>query len=393
MSEISEEQGGEKQEVNRVIASPAVRSKRLLLVDGHYYLYRSFFAIRGLKNSRGEPTNAIYGFIKALRRMIADLRPDYAAVVWDAGLPERRTQLQPAYKQHRDEMPDELEVQQEPLQKLVPMLGVASLFLPNTEADDLIASYVIEAVKEGIECVVATNDKDILQLVREGVSIYSTAKADVGEGNGGFKLLGVPEVREKWGVEPWQIGDILALTGDSADNIPGVPGVGGKTAAKWIAEYGSLDRLLSGENLDPKVSQKLAGSLDLVRANREMVALDLDLPLSLPISQMILAPRYSELIEALRSCEFRGLTAEVEREADRMKSELGTVESRVSRVEGDEVEKWKSLGGRVISEAVENQPKNLQHSELGIQESEAGILNPDFGILSASPLPTQGELF
>jgi len=142
--------------------------KRLLLVDGHYYLYRSFFAIRGLTNSKGEPTNAIYGFVKALRRMLADLKPDYAAVVWDAGLPERRTQLQPDYKQHRDEMPDDLEVQQEPIQAIVPLLGVASVFLENHEADDLIASYVTEARKEGIECVVATNDKDILQMVGDG---------------------------------------------------------------------------------------------------------------------------------------------------------------------------------------------------------------------------------
>ena len=294
--------------------SPQQKPRRLLLVDGHYYLYRSFFAIRGLTNSRGEPTNAIYGFLKALRRMLVDVKPDYAAVVWDAGLPERRTQLQPQYKQHRDDMPEDLEAQQEPLRKIVPLLGVSSLFLENTEADDLIASYAVEAGRAGIECVIATNDKDILQLVREGVSIYSTAKADVGEAKGGFKLLGVAEVREKWGVEPERIADILALTGDSADNIPGVPGVGAKTAAKWINQYGSLDRLLAGEDLDPKVQEKLADSRELLRENRRMVALDLDLPLPLPVVGMTITPRYPELIEALRRCEFRTLTAEVERE-------------------------------------------------------------------------------
>jgi len=295
--------------------------QRLLLVDGHYYLYRSFFAIRGLKNSLGEPTNAIYGFVKTLRRMLVDLKPDYAAVIWDAGLPERRTQLQPQYKQQRDAMPEELEAQQEPIQKLVPLLGLASLSLKNTEADDLIASYVMEAKRVGIDCVVATNDKDILQMVGEGVSIYSTAKADLGEQQGGFKLLGVPEVREKWGVEPHQIGDILALTGDAADNIPGVPGVGGKTAAKWIKEYGSLDRLLVGEGIDVKVREKIAAFHDLIRDNREMVALDLDLPLPLPIAEMQVMPRYTELIEELRRCEFRGLTAEVEHEANEGKAD------------------------------------------------------------------------
>jgi DNA polymerase-1 len=297
------------------------RIPRLLLVDGHYYLYRSFFAIRGLTNSRGEPTNAIYGFVKSLRRMISDVKPDYAAVIWDAGLPERRTQLQPEYKQHRDEMPDDLEVQQEPIQQMVPLVGAASLFLENTEADDLIASYVIEALHDGMECVIATNDKDILQLVRPGVSIYSTAKADVGEGNGGFKLLGEADVRAKWGVDPARIADVLALTGDSADNIPGVPGVGGKTAAKWINLYGSLEQLLASTELDPKTAEKIATSRELIEQNRQMVALDLDLQLPLPIAGMKLTPRYIELIEALRACEFRSLTAEVEREARQRKSE------------------------------------------------------------------------
>ena len=310
---------------------------RLLLVDGHYYLYRSFFAIRGLTNSRGEPTNAIYGFVKALRRMISDVKPDYAAVIWDAGLPERRTQLQPDYKQHRDEMPDDLEVQQEPIQQIVPLVGAASLFLENTEADDLIASYVIEALHMGMECVIATNDKDILQLVRPGVSIYSTAKADVGEGNGGFKLLGMEDVRAKWGVDPAHIADVLALTGDSADNIPGVPGVGVKTAAKWINQYGSLEILLSSSELEPKIAQKIEASRELIQQNLQMVALDLDLPLPLPIAGMKLAPRYGELIDALRACEFRALTAEVEREEWQVKGEKVEVKKSQDKSDGQGV--------------------------------------------------------
>jgi DNA polymerase-1 len=307
---------------------------RLLLVDGHYYLYRSFYAIRGLTNSRGEPVNAIYGFVKALRRMLSDLKPDFAAVVWDAGLPERRTQLQPEYKQHRDEMPEDLERQQVPIQKIVPMMGVASVLLANTEADDLIASYVEEARRGGIECVVATNDKDILQLVRDGVSIYSTAKADVGESNGGFKLLGVEEVRSKWGVEPSMIGDVLALTGDSADNIPGVPGVGGKTAAKWIARYGSLDQILVAMDLDPKVREKIETSRELILQNRHMVELDLDLPLPAPISGMGITPRYGELLESLRRCEFRSLIAEIEREAEGKNDLRNKVQARTAEQSG-----------------------------------------------------------
>ncbi|MFI0347309.1 MAG: 5'-3' exonuclease H3TH domain-containing protein, partial [Chthoniobacterales bacterium] len=290
---------------------------RLLLVDGHYYLYRSFFAIRGLANSQGEPTNAIYGFTKALRKMLIDLKPDLAVVIWDAGLPERRTALQPAYKQHRDEMPDDLQRQQEPLQKLVPLIGLKNVFLPNTEADDLIASYIVAARTEDIECIVATNDKDILQLVREGVSIYSVAKADIESTDKNFALLGIPEVTKKWEVAPAQIADVLALTGDASDNIPGVPGIGKKTAAKLIQRYGSIDALLSATDLEPKMRSKIDASRAQIEQNLIMVALDLDLPLPEPVEALEISPNYPALITALKEFEFKTLTTEIEQEAKR----------------------------------------------------------------------------
>ena len=289
------------------------RPRRLLLVDGHYYLYRSFFAIRGLTNSKGEPTNAIYGFLKALRRMLTDVRPDFAVVVWDAGLPEHRTALHPEYKQNRGEMPDDLEVQEDPLRRTIPLMGVESVFLAGTEADDLIASYVTKARTEGMECVVATNDKDILQVVGEGVCVYSSGSA-AGGAKEGFQLIGIPEVIGKWGVEPRRIGDILALTGDAADNIPGVPGVGVKTAAKWIHRFGSLDGLLEGCMEDPKIAEKVMQHRDLILKNRRMVTLDTTLPLPLAIERMGIVPNYPELIAALREFGFRSLTADVERD-------------------------------------------------------------------------------
>lgn len=288
---------------------------RLLLVDGHYYLYRSFFAIRGLTNSRGEPTNAIYGFSKALRKMLADVKPDLAAVIWDSGLPERRTTLQPEYKQNRPSMPDEMRSQEAWLQKNVPLFGPASLSLPNTEADDLIASYALAARREGIEVIVATNDKDILQIASSTIHIYSTAKADVG--TAGHALLGEAEVRVKWGVEPAQIGDVLALTGDTSDNIPGVPGVGGKTAAQLIRDFGTIDGLLSRavEIKSDKVREKILASRDLILANRQMVALDVDLALPVPVSSLTLRPDFPALIDAVRECEFKSLLKEIEAEA------------------------------------------------------------------------------
>lgn len=287
---------------------------RLLLVDGHYYLYRSFFAIRGLTNSRGEPTNAIFGLTKALRRMIADLRPDRAAVIWDAGVPERRSSLQPAYKQQRPPMPDEMRAQETFMQNFVPLLGWGSLSLPDTEADDLIASY---AAHWPGETIIATNDKDILQLVSDRVRIYSTNKADLADGET-FALLGEDAVRAKWGVEPAQIADVLALTGDTSDNIPGVDGVGQKTAAALVRQFGSVEALLArtGEIASERVRAKIVEQRQRVIDNRAMVSLDLDLALPVPPDELRIAPRYPELIAAIKRCEFRTLLAEVRREAE-----------------------------------------------------------------------------
>jgi DNA polymerase-1 len=288
---------------------------RLLLVDGHYYLYRSFYAIRGLRNSRGEPTNAIYGYAKTIRKMLADLQPDLAAVVWDCGLPARRTTLQPEYKQNRTAMPDDLRPQEEWLQENIALFGTASVSTENTEADDLIASYAKAAAADGTDVIIATNDKDILQLTCENIRIYSTAKTDVGTDT--FCLLGVPEVQAKWGVLPSQIADVLALTGDSSDNIPGVPGIGSKTAVSLISAHGSIENLLADHSAitNPKLREKIAASRELILANREMVRLDDDLPLPSPWSTFAVSPKYPELINALRACEFKGLLQEVEAEA------------------------------------------------------------------------------
>lgn len=290
---------------------------KLLLIDGHYYVYRSFFAIRELRKRDGTPTNAIYGFVKTVRKMVADLAPDLGAVMWDMGLPKRRVELQSEYKQQRAEMPDEMRPQLDFIQRLVPMLGFASLGVPDTEADDLMASYAVAARARGDTVILATNDKDLFQLVNEHVRVYSTNKSDLAAPTDAFALLGAEAVRRKWNVEPAQIGEVLALVGDSVDNIPGVDGVGPKTAATLMAEHGTVESLLA--NLAAVKNEKLRAKLEAARAqimqNREMVRLDLDLPLPTTLDDLRIAPRYPELVAALESCEFKGLTAEVRAEA------------------------------------------------------------------------------
>jgi DNA polymerase-1 len=295
---------------------------KLLLIDGHYYVYRSFFAIPNLSNSKGEPTNAIFGFTKTLRLMVKHLQPELGAVFWDEGMPERRVKLQPAYKETRKEMPQPMVPQLDFIQKLTPLLGFRNISLPNTEADDLMGCYAIAACKRPeMEVVLATNDKDLYQLVGPCVKVYTTAKADLASPKDSFALLSEDQVTAKWEVQPNLIGDVLALAGDSVDNIPGV-GLGRKTAAALIREFGALDLLLA--NIDKvksaRTREKLMNSRDQILENRKMVDLDCNLELPVPIDELRIEPDYPNLIRALEQCEFKSLLQEVRDDAARVGS-------------------------------------------------------------------------
>jgi 5'-3' exonuclease len=297
---------------------------KLLLVDGHYYVYRSFFAIQNLSNSRGEPTNAIFGFTKTLRLMIKHLQPDLGAVFWDEGLPQKRVELQPAYKETRKEMPQPMIPQLDFIQqKLTGLLGFKNISLPNTEADDLMGCYAIAACKQGIQVVLATNDKDLFQLVGPCVKVYTTAKTDLASPKDAFALLGEAEVTAKWDVPPSLIGDVLAISGDSVDNIPGA-GIGRKAAAALVREHGGLEVVLN--NLEAVKSQrareKLIAARDQIRQNRKMVELDCTTDLPVPLDDLRITPDYPSLIAALEKCEFKSLLQEVRDEA----AKVGTAE-------------------------------------------------------------------
>ena len=291
---------------------------KLLLIDGHYYVYRSFFAIQNLSNSRGEPTNAIFGFTKTLRLMLKHLQPDLGAVFWDEGMPQRRVELQPAYKETRKEMPRPMVPQVDFIQKLTPLLGFKNISLPNTEADDLMGCYAIAAVKRRIDVVLATNDKDLYQLVGPSVKIYSTAKADLASPKEGFALLGEKEVTSKWMVPPQLIGDVLAIAGDSVDNIPGAR-IGRKAAATLLREHGTLEQLLTNLGKIKSVStrEKLLHAREQILQNRRMVELDCAMDLPVAIDQLRIQPDYPALIRALEQCEFKSLLQEIRDEAAR----------------------------------------------------------------------------
>ncbi len=286
---------------------------KLLLVDGHYYAYRSFYAIRGLTNDAGEPTNAVFGFAKALQRMLQEVRPDLAAVVWDEGLPERRMELLPGYKQQRVETPADLAVQLPLLRELAMGLGLANVGLPGHEADDLLGSYARAAERAGMEVVLATNDKDLHALVTSRVRLYAAGKGSAA----GFSLLGPAEVEEKWGVPPGKIPDLLALTGDAVDNIPGIEGVGVKTAAALLREHGGV-RLLAdnpGVVANTRLRERLSAGRQRLMDNLELVRLELDLPLPVPVGDLVIRRDSERLVALARRCGFRSLLREWEEAA------------------------------------------------------------------------------
>ena len=290
---------------------------KLLLIDGHYYVYRSFFALPALNNSRGEPTNAILGFTKTVRRMIKDLQPEMGAVFWDEGLPQKRVELQPAYKETRKEMPLPMVPQLRFIrEELTGLMGFKNISLPNTEADDLMGCYAIAARRAGHEVILATNDKDLFQLVNEKVKVYTTAKADLATPKDTYALLGEEEVIAKWDVPPQSIGDVLAIAGDSIDNIPGA-GIGRKAAAALLKEHGGLESLLN--NIDKVKSVRSREKLTAARAqilqNRKMVELDCDTPLPIPLDDLRLRPDWPGLIRVCEEWELKSVLKEVQEEA------------------------------------------------------------------------------
>lgn len=280
---------------------------RLLLVDGSYYAYRSFYAMPALQTSAGKPTNALYGLTVVLRRMLADLRPTLAGWAVDDGLCEERVSLCPEYKANRPEVPEALSVQLDQVEELMAALGVPVLRVPGEEADDVMASYAAAALRQGGEVILATNDKDLMAMVSPRVSIYQT--------NGkGFHLLNEQEVAQKWGVAPAQIPDLLALIGDTVDNIAGIPGVGRITAAQWLRHYGSLEELLrqAPQAGWAKLRQLTDAQRERILRNRKMVGLRTDLRLPMALESLTIHPDLAKQAELFRRWEFRKLAKEAE---------------------------------------------------------------------------------
>ncbi|MFP5350748.1 MAG: DNA polymerase I, partial [Gammaproteobacteria bacterium] len=281
-----------------------VSANTLVLVDGSSYLYRAFHAMPNLANSRGEPTGAIYGVTNMLRKLLADYDPQYIAVVFDAKGKTFRDDVYPEYKANRPPMPDALGQQVESIHAIVEAMGLPLLQIPNVEADDVIGTLARRAANDGMHTLVSTGDKDMAQLVDGHVTLVNTMTDTVYDRD---------QVIAKFGVPPELIVDYLALVGDSVDNIPGVPGVGPKTAAKWLQQYGSLDAVVAAaDSVGGKIGESLRASLGHLPLARSLATIKCDVELSLaPRELKRRAPDTARLRELYARLEFKAWLADL----------------------------------------------------------------------------------
>ncbi len=270
----------------------------LVLVDGSSYLFRAFHALPPLTNSKGQPTGAVYGVINMLNKLVTEYKPEHMAVVFDAKGKTFRNDMYPDYKAHRPPMPDDLRDQIAPLHELVEALGFPMIIVPDVEADDVIGTYARQASEQKTETLISTGDKDLAQLVNPHVTLINTMNN---------VLLDEAGVMEKFNVPPRAIIDYLALMGDTSDNIPGVPKVGPKTAAKWLTQYETLDNLVAhADEIKGKVGESLRENLDQLPLSRDLTTIKCDVELELSINDLAMRPpQIDKLKQIYTEMEFK----------------------------------------------------------------------------------------
>jgi len=301
---------------------------RLLLIDGHSMAYRAFFALpaENFTTAQGQHTNAIYGFATMLISLLKDEKPTHVAVAFDVSRKTFRTEIFPEYKANRAKTPDEFRSQMSYLNDLVTGFGISLFAIEGYEADDLIATITKRAEKDGMDVLICTGDRDSFQLVTEKTTVLYP-KRGVSE----MARMTPEAVQEKYGMTPDQYPDFAALRGDPSDNLPSIPGVGEKTAAKWIVDYGSLQELLSNvDQVGGKVGQSLRDNIDNVIRNRELTQLVHDAPVDLDLDSL----SWSGVVEAdltklFEQLEFRTLK-------DRLKPILNTTSVASKEIEIEE---------------------------------------------------------
>ncbi|MCB1835913.1 MAG: DNA polymerase I, partial [Geminicoccaceae bacterium] len=290
-------------------------TRKLVLIDGSGYIFRAFFGLPPMSRPDGTPVNAVYGFSTMIFKLMQDWPEDDMVVVFDAGRRSFRNDLYAEYKANRTDPPPELVPQFSLVRDAGRAFGLPVVQLEGYEADDLIATYAKQGRGQGREVVVISSDKDLMQLVGDGVAMFDPMKN---------KSIGREEVIERFGVGPELVRDCLALAGDTSDNVPGVPGIGVKTAAQLLTEYGSMDALLerAGEIRQPKRRQNLIEHADMARLSRDLVSLCEEVPLPLPLEETGRSDYdAATLLAFLQENGFRSLIGRIEQVADHAEAE------------------------------------------------------------------------
>jgi DNA polymerase-1 len=293
--------------------------KKLFLIDGNSLLYRSYYAIQRLSTSQGFPTNAIYGFINTLRKIIEQEKPQYLGIVFDTAKPTLRHKMFKAYKAHRKPMPEDLIPQIPVLKKVIRAMNIPHFEFEDYEADDVLGSLARKAAEKMVPAVIVSTDKDFLQLVGEHTAVFNPAKEI---------YLDEAKVKEVFGVAPEQVIDVLSLWGDPTDNVPGVPGIGEKTAKQLIGQFGSLENLLRclSEIRNPRLREKIEQNREQLEVSRQLVTIEKNLDVPFELDEFLLSPpNTAELAALFQELEFTSLLAELVKNSDQTEKDYRAI--------------------------------------------------------------------
>ncbi|MEN3038221.1 MAG: DNA polymerase I [Candidatus Kryptonium sp.] len=371
------------------------KKEKLFLLDGTALAYRAYYAFIGrpLVTSGGMNVSAIYGFSNSLIKILEEEKPDYIAVVFDSGQPTFRHELHPEYKATREKMPEDMAVQLQKLKEVIKAFNIPILEVSGYEADDVMGTLAKIAETKGIETYLVTGDKDLLQLVSPMIKIYRPTK-----GLADIEIVDVEKVKQEWGVRPEQIVDVLGLMGDKVDNVPGVPGIGEKTAIQLIKEFGSIENLVKNVDRIPtqKIKENLKNSIDKALLSKTLVTIKTDVPLDIDIySLKAKEPNRDKLAELFYELEFKSLIKKLGLTSAVREVEEEKIEEEKKPIKYDSI-KTRPHQYHIIKSVDELRElaEKLKSSDLISFDTESTSINPlDADLIGMSFATKPGEAF
>lgn len=273
----------------------------LYLIDGNSYFYRAFHAIRGLTNSKGFPTNAIYGFTNMVFKILREKKPDAIAIAFDSPVPTERHKIYEEYKAQRPETPGDLVLQIPYIKEIINAFNISAFEMPGYEADDIIGTVAKKAAAQNITVFILSGDKDMMQIVGNGIKIYDPMK-DV--------FIDEKYVIERFGLPPERLTEIMAITGDTVDNIPGVKGIGEKTAKELLSKAGSLDELMDHpeKTASERLRKMIVDNIENIKLSKILATIDTNIPVDIDIRRLTVGdPDWSKLLQLFTEFEFKSL--------------------------------------------------------------------------------------